>query len=175
MTRPRRAVLAFGSNLAGPLSGPEEQIRVAAAALADRTGVTPVAASAMYATAPWGVTDQAEFRNSVLIVDTTLSALELLHTGQTLEQDARRVRERHWGPRTLDIDLVHIEGATSDTDELRLPHPWAHERAFVLVPWLDADPHAALSGRAVTEWLAELGPDAATAGIRALPEVEWAP
>ena len=138
--------------------------------------MTPVAASAMYATAPWGVTDQAEFRNSVLIVDTTLSPLELLHTGQTLEQDARRVRERHWGPRTLDIDLVHIEGETSDTRRLWLPHPWADRSGRS--SWcrgLDADPHAALSGRAVTEWLAELGPDAATAGIRARPEVEWAP
>lgn len=175
MTSARRAVVAFGSNLAGPLSGPEEQIRVAAAALVDRDGVSPVAASAMYATAPWGVTDQDEFRNSVLVVETTLSPLELLHLGQSLEQGARRVRERHWGPRTLDIDLVHIEGESSDTDELRLPHPWAHERAFVLVPWLDADPDAELSGRRVADWLAELGPEAATEGIRALPEVEWAP
>ncbi|HIW91999.1 MAG TPA: 2-amino-4-hydroxy-6-hydroxymethyldihydropteridine diphosphokinase [Candidatus Corynebacterium avicola] len=175
MNPTRRAVVAFGSNLAGPLSGPEEQIRVAAAALADRDGVAPVAASAMYATAPWGVTDQDEFRNSVLVVDTTLSPLELLHLGQSLEQEARRVRERHWGPRTLDIDLVHIEGEASDTDELRLPHPWAHERAFVLVPWLDADPDAVLSGRPVADWLAELGSEAATEGIRPLPEVEWSP
>ncbi len=170
-----RAVLAFGSNLAGPLAGPEEQIRVAAAALLARDDVTPVTASAMFATPPWGVTDQDEFRNSVLIVDTTLSPVDLLHVAQSLEQEARRVRSRHWGPRTLDIDIVDYEGTTCDTEELVLPHPWAHERGFVLVPWLDADPDAVLSGRTVADRLTDGDNPVATEGIRALPDVPWGP
>ncbi|MGO3362847.1 MAG: 2-amino-4-hydroxy-6-hydroxymethyldihydropteridine diphosphokinase [Corynebacterium sp.] len=179
-----RAVLALGSNLAGPLSGPEEQIRVAAHALAARPDVTPVAASAMYATPPWGVTDQDEFRNSILVVDTALEPLDLLHVCQQLEQGARRVRSRHWGPRTLDVDIVAVDGerggVASDGrwgEELVLPHPWAHRRAFVLVPWLDADPDAELSGRPVSRLLEDLEGDdpSETAGIRALPDVAWAP
>ncbi|MGV0869126.1 2-amino-4-hydroxy-6-hydroxymethyldihydropteridine diphosphokinase [Corynebacterium kalidii] len=170
------AVLAFGSNMPGALSGPEEQIRTAAEALAAVDGVTPVSASAMFATSPWGVTDQDEFRNCVFTVQTTLDPLTLLHHCQGLEQAARRVRDRHWGPRTLDIDVIDYAGVRSDGrwgEELVLPHPWAHQRPFVLVPWLDADPEATLDGRPVREWLAACGgPDD---GIRALPDVRWAP
>lgn len=177
------AVLAFGSNLPGTLSAPEDQIRRAAHALAGTDGVDgvrPLAASAMYATAPWGVTDQEEFRNCVLVVETTLSPLTLLHHCQDLEQAARRVRSRHWGPRTLDIDIIDYAGVRSEGqwgEELVLPHPWAHQRAFVLAPWLDADPQAVLDGRPVRQLLADLdGGDAdALAGIRALPDVRWAP
>lgn len=175
--QPVQAVLAFGSNLAGPLSGPEEQIRVAAATLCDLDGIRPVAASAMYATPPWGVTDQDEFRNSVLVVETTLEPLELLHRCQDREQDARRVRERHWGPRTLDVDVIDYGGVSGDGrwgEELVLPHPWAHRRPFVLVPWLDADPQAVLSGRPVAQWLEEC-PEDDSVGIRALPDVAWGP
>lgn len=175
-----RAVLAFGSNLAGDLSGPEAQIRDAAAALAWSSAVTPVAASAMFATPPWGVTDQDEFRNSVLVVDTELTPLELLHRCQELEQAARRVRQRHWGPRTLDIDLIDVDGLDSGErwgDELVLPHPWAHRRPFVLIPWLDATGsagEAVLGGRPVRQWLAECPPEDSE-GITALPDVAWAP
>lgn len=174
------AVLAFGSNLAGALSGPEAQIRDAASALVAAGGVTPVGASAMFATPPWGVTDQDEFRNSVLIVDTTLGPLDLLHRCQDLEQAARRVRQRHWGPRTLDVDIIDVDGTDSAGawgDELVLPHPWAHRRPFVLVPWLDAagaGGECTLSGRPVREWLEEC-PAEDSVGIRALPDVSWAP
>lgn len=177
------AVLAFGSNLPGALSGPEEQIRRAADALVAVEGVVPVSASAMFATPPWGVTDQDEFRNCVLTVRTTLDPLALLRHCQDLEQAARRVRDRHWGPRTLDIDIIDYAGIRSDGqwgEELILPHPWAHQRPFVLVPWLDADPHAVLDGRPVREWLTacegpEAGASGTAEGIRVLPDVRWAP
>src|SRR5699024_11593773 len=70
-----------------------------------------IAASPVYSTPPWGVEDQDEFLNAVIIVDVEQTPLELLHRGQALEQAADRVRERHWGPRTSDVDIVEIEGS----------------------------------------------------------------
>ncbi|MCS5479654.1 2-amino-4-hydroxy-6-hydroxymethyldihydropteridine diphosphokinase [Corynebacterium sp. YIM 101645] len=154
-----RAVLSIGSNLADRWA----LLRGVAAEFRTET----VAASPVYATPPWGVTDQGEFLNAVLIVDVDATPLELLRRGQRLEEAADRVRERHWGPRTLDVDVVTVldpEELSSPDPVLTLPHPHAHERAFVLVPWLAADPHATLGGTPVTELLAGLDP-AEVAGI----------
>ena len=154
-----RAVLSLGSNLADRwslLRGVAEEFRGEI-----------VAASPVYSTPPWGVTDQGEFLNAVLIVDVESTPLELLRRGQRLEDAAERVRERRWGPRTLDVDVVTVDDGgelTSDDPVLTLPHPFAHQRAFVLVPWLAADPAATLGGVAVAELLARLDP-AEVAGI----------
>ncbi|AIU31248.1 2-amino-4-hydroxy-6-hydroxymethyldihydropteridine pyrophosphokinase [Corynebacterium ulcerans] len=138
-----RAVLSIGSNM-------DDRYALLRSAyeefLPDLVG-----ASSIYATPPWGVEDQDEFLNAVLIVDVDETPMELLKRGQALEQAAERKRIRHWGPRTLDVDIVCIEGVTSDDPELTLPHPYAHERNFVLVPWLEADPHATLNGRPLSE------------------------
>ena len=143
-----RAVLSIGSNM--------EDRRALLQTVFDEFAAETVAASPVFATPPWGVTDQDEFLNAVLIVDVEESPLELLHRGQKLEEAAERVRVRHWGPRTLDVDIVQIDGVTSTDTELTLPHPYAHERAFVLVPWLAADPHAELNGTPVSELIASL-------------------
>lgn len=154
-----RAVLSIGSNLSDRwslLRGVAEEFRGEI-----------VAASPVYATPPWGVTDQGEFLNAVLIVDVDSTPLELLRRGQRLEDAAERVRERHWGPRTLDVDVVTVADPvelTSEDPVLTLPHPFAHERAFVLVPWLAADPAAKLRGVAVEELLGRLDP-AEVAGV----------
>lgn len=180
-----KAVLAFGANLPGDLGDPAAQITRAAANLAGTDGITVTAASAMYATDPWGVTDQDEFRNSVLCLDVDdarFSPLDLLHRCQEEERAARRVRDRHWGPRTLDVDVVRLADAagvelTSDDrwgEELIVPHPWAHARAFVLVPWQDAEPAATLGSVAVADLIAAC-PAGEVAGVRALPDVAWAP
>ena len=143
-----RAVLSIGSNM--------EDRRALLQTVFDEFAAETVAASPVYDTPPWGVTDQDEFLNAVLIVDVEESPLELLRRGQKLEEAAERVRVRHWGPRTLDVDIVQVEGVTSTDTELTLPHPYAHERAFVLVPWLAADPHAELNGTPVSELIASL-------------------
>lgn len=143
-----RAVLSIGSNM--------EDRRALLQTVFDEFAAETVAASPVYATPPWGVTDQDEFLNAVLIVDVDCTPLELLRRGQKLEETAERVRVRHWGPRTLDVDIVQIDGVTSDDPELTLPHPYAHERAFVLVPWLAADEHAELDGTPVRELVASL-------------------
>lgn len=183
-----RAVLAFGANLPGDLGDPAAQIARAAAALASTPGIRVTSTSRMYATPPWGVTDQAEFRNSVLVAeveDALFTPLELLHRCQREEQAARRVRRRHWGPRTLDIDIITLWDDSGDSGgevhsdgrwggELVVPHPWAHARAFVLVPWQDADPAATLGGTRVRE-LIDACPVEDVAGIRPLTDVAWAP
>ncbi|GLZ40350.1 2-amino-4-hydroxy-6-hydroxymethyldihydropteridine diphosphokinase [Actinokineospora sp. NBRC 105648] len=157
-----RAVLSIGSNLGDRLAN----LRVAVDGLAD----VLVAVSPVYETAAWGVTDQPDFLNAVLVVeDEGTDAWGWLRRGQALEERAGRVRLEHWGPRTLDVDVVTVDGVRSDDPELLLPHPGTHERATVLVPWLDIDPAAEVPGR---------GPAAAllagldTAGVRRRDDLE---
>ena len=145
-----RAVLSIGSNM--------DDRRALLQTVFDEFAAETVAASPIYSTPPWGVTDQDEFLNAVLIVDVEESPVELLRRGQVLEQAAERVRVRHWGPRTLDVDIVQVEGVTSSDPELTLPHPYAHQRAFVLVPWLAADPDARLGDTPVADLIAALDP-----------------
>jgi 2-amino-4-hydroxy-6-hydroxymethyldihydropteridine diphosphokinase len=133
-----RAVLSIGSNLGDRLGF----LRQAVVGFAD----VLVAASPVYETAPWGVTDQDDFLNAVLIVSGPLTEWEWLRRGQALEDASGRVRERRWGPRTLDVDVVTVDGVVSEDPSLRLPHPGAFERATVLVPWLDVEPGAVLPG-----------------------------
>ena len=146
-----RAVLSIGSNM-------DDRVELLRTVFDEFAGEI-VAASPVYATPPWGVTDQDEFLNAVLIVDVDCTPLELLRRGQKLEEAAERVRVRHWGPRTLDVDIVQVDGVTSEDPEITLPHPYAHERAFVLVPWLAADEHAELNGTPVRELIAGLDED----------------
>ena len=117
-------------------------------------GVRVVAGSSVYRTAPVGGPEQDDFLNAVVIVESTLTPHELLAACMDIEAQHDRVREVRWGPRTLDVDLIDVGGCTLDDDELTLPHPRAHERAFVCIPWLEIDPGAVLSGRAVStlEW-----------------------
>lgn len=145
-----RAVLSIGSNM----DDREKLLDTVFREFADQT----VAASPVYSTPPWGVTDQDEFLNAVLIVDVEEAPIELLRRGQKLEQAADRQRIQHWGPRTLDVDIVDIDDYVSDDPELTVPHPYAHERAFVLVPWLAADPDARLNGVPVRALIAKLDP-----------------
>jgi 2-amino-4-hydroxy-6-hydroxymethyldihydropteridine diphosphokinase len=154
-----RAVLSLGSNLGDRLAHRR-------AAVAGFAGVL-VAASPVYETAPWGGVPQDDFLNAVLVVaDPGTDARGWLRRGQALEDASGRVREVRWGPRTLDVDVVTVDGVTSDDPELLLPHPGTPERATVLRPWLDVEPDAVLPGHGpVAALLAALGPDA-EAGMR---------
>ncbi|SIS45048.1 2-amino-4-hydroxy-6-hydroxymethyldihydropteridinediphosphokinase [Corynebacterium appendicis CIP 107643] len=148
-----RAVLLTGSNL--------EDSRAHLASVEKDFADELVAASRIYRTAPWGGVDQDDFLNQILIVDVAETPHELLARCQRLEQDAHRVREVRWGPRTLDVDIVALYGdggeeITVDTPELTVPHPRAHERAFVLVPWLEVDRGARLGGRGVDKLASKL-------------------
>jgi 2-amino-4-hydroxy-6-hydroxymethyldihydropteridine diphosphokinase len=154
-----RAVLSIGGNLGEPA--------VALRSAVDSLRPWLVAVSPAYRTPPWGPVEQPEFLNAVIIADDpAASARDWLDRAQAAERAAGRVREVQWGPRTLDVDVVDVDGSVSDEPDLILPHPRAHERAFVLVPWLAADPDATLRGTAVRELLAGLpGADVATVRV----------
>jgi len=133
------AVLSLGSNLGDRLAN----LQLAVDGLAD----VLVGASPVYETAPWGVTDQPDFLNAVLVVSSPeVDEWGWLARAQRLEAAAGRVRELRWGPRTLDVDVVTVDGVRSDHPDLLLPHPGTPERATVLVPWLDIEPEAVLPG-----------------------------
>jgi 2-amino-4-hydroxy-6-hydroxymethyldihydropteridine diphosphokinase len=132
-----RAVLSIGSNIGDSVAHLQSVV--------DGLGSAVVAVSPVYSTAPWGGVEQQDFYNAVVVVDDPeADAAEWLRRSQALEEAADRVREQRWGPRSLDVDVVDCEGVVSSDPALTLPHPRAHLRAFVLVPWLDVDPVATL-------------------------------
>jgi 2-amino-4-hydroxy-6-hydroxymethyldihydropteridine diphosphokinase len=154
-----RAVLSIGSNLGDRLAN----LRIAVAGLADVLN----AASPVYETKPWGVEDQPDFLNAVLIVeDLDTSEWGWLRRAKQLEHRAGRVREQPWGPRTLDIDIVTVDGVTSDHPDLRLPHPGTPKRATVLIPWLAIEPDAQLPGHGPISALLGALPQATLAGVQ---------
>ena len=155
-----RVVLSVGSNVGDRLAHLQSVV--------DGLGSAVRAVSPVYETPPWGGVEQGPFLNAVLIAESPeIDARAWLHRGQTLERAADRVREQHWGPRTLDVDVITcLEGVTevfSDDDELTLPHPYAHERAFVLIPWHALEPVATLTvdglARPIEELIAALPAD----------------
>lgn len=136
------AVLALGANLGDAAAA----LQGAIDGLAATPGVRVRSVSPCYRTAPVGGPDQPDFLNAVVLVDTTLDADSLLRATSRIEDQWHRERIEHWGPRTLDIDIITVDGVTSDDPHLTLPHPRAHERGFVLVPWFDIDPNAVIAG-----------------------------
>jgi 2-amino-4-hydroxy-6-hydroxymethyldihydropteridine diphosphokinase len=138
-----RVVLSLGSNLGRRI----DYLQGAVDALFDAPGLTFVAVSPVYETDPVGGPEQGPYLNAVVIADGLITDPHaLLDRAQSIENAFGRTREEHWGPRTLDVDLVVVDDMVVDDEELTLPHPRAHERAFVLVPWAEADPAAALPG-----------------------------
>ena len=143
------AVLSIGSNLGdrlGHLQGAVDAMRP-----------WLVAVSPVYETAPWGPVPQDDYLNAILVVtDPAATPRDWLVRSQAAERGAGRTRDVRGGPRTLDVDVVAVDGVRSDDPELTLPHPRAHERAFVLVPWLDIQPTAQLGGQPVAVLLDEV-------------------
>ncbi len=135
------AVLSIGSNLGDRLG----YLQAAVDGLKDYVA-GPGALSPVYETAPWGGVEQPAYLNAVVLVTGQRSPGQWLELAHTLEQAAGRTRETRWGARTLDVDLIVVDDVRSDDPALRLPHPHAHERAFVLVPWMDVDSAARLPG-----------------------------
>lgn len=135
-------VLGLGTNLGDREATLDSAVR----ALRAVPGLAVERVSAVVETDPVGGPDQPEYLNAVVTGRTTLTARALLAACQQVEADHDRVRETRWGPRTLDVDVI-VYGSTVDDDPvLTLPHPRAHRRAFVLVPWAQLDPDAVLPG-----------------------------
>ena len=158
----QRAALSLGSNLGERLPLLQWGIRDLVS-----EGVDLVAASSVYETDPVGGPEQGAYLNAVIVVETTLQPLELLARAGQAEAAQRRVRAERWGPRTLDVDVLSIADLVSDDPVLTLPHPRAHQRGFVLVPWAEIDPLYVVPGldATVAELLERL-PAADLAGVR---------
>jgi len=148
------AVLALGSNLGDR----EQTLRDAVRAIGGIPGVSLISASGIVETPalkPDGVDEEAPaYLNAVVLVRSALHPRQLLAALQEVEAAHGRVRTERWGDRTLDIDIVSLGGYRVDEPELTVPHPRAHERAFVLAPWLDVQPDAELDGVRVDALLA---------------------
>jgi len=139
---PVDAVIALGANLGDRLAA----LQGALDGLRATPGLEVIAISSVYETDPVGGPEQPDYVNAVIRVRSTLSARGLLDRAHELESEWARTRQERWGPRTLDIDIIDVDGQVSDDPELTLPHPRAHERGFVIVPWLEIEPDAVLSG-----------------------------
>jgi len=136
------AYLGLGSNL-----GDKEKNLATARKLLEATpGIRVTQASSVYITAPWGKTDQDDFLNQVLAIETELAAGELLEAVLNIEKRMGRVRQERWGPRLIDIDIILFGRETINTGNLTVPHPYLKERAFVLIPLLEIAPTAVLPG-----------------------------
>ena len=156
-----RAALALGSNLGDRMA----TLQSAVVDLLRSPDTCLVAASSVYETDPVGGPQQGQYLNAVLVVDTDLDPSALL--ARAHEAEARQGRERlvRWGARTLDVDVLSFGAEVSDNPDLTLPHPRADQRAFVLIPWAEADPSYVVPGvdATVGELLARL-PD--SSGVR---------
>lgn len=161
----RTVVFSIGSNLGDRLG----YLQGAVDALRATPQLALVDVSSVYETAPVGpVLDQPDFLNLIVRADSALASLVLLERAQAIENHFRRVREVPGGPRTLDVDLITVGERVKNTPVLTLPHPRAHERAFVLLPWLEIDPDAELPQRgAIADLLADLD----AVGVRRRPDL----
>ncbi|GAB2590050.1 2-amino-4-hydroxy-6-hydroxymethyldihydropteridine diphosphokinase [Microlunatus antarcticus] len=140
----RKVVYSIGSNL-GDRQG---NLQGAVDALRDTPDVIVVDVSPVYETSPvGGPEDSPDFLNLVVVAETTLEPRTLLERALAIEDAYGRERTSHWAPRTLDVDLIMVGAAVVDHEDLRLPHPLAHERGFVLVPWFAVDPQGEVPGQ----------------------------
>lgn len=141
--------IGLGSNLENPL----QQIKTAINDLQALSGIRVISVSSLYQSPPMGPADQPDYINAVLSLETALEPHQLLDALQSVEQLHGRVRKRHWGERTLDLDILLYGDKLVDDERLTIPHPGMHERAFVLYP------------------LAEIAPDIEIPGIGSLQEI----
>ena len=147
-----RAYLSIGSNL-----GDREAYLRSVIAAIEATNHTQVeAVSSLYQTDPYGPVEQDDFLNAALRIETELAPLDLLDFTQSIEQAAHRERLVHWGPRTLDVDIVYYQGVELDTERLTLPHKEAHRRLFVLVPLAEVWQEGRPKGQPLESWINSL-------------------
>jgi 2-amino-4-hydroxy-6-hydroxymethyldihydropteridine diphosphokinase len=156
----RKVIYSIGSNLGDRLAN----LQGAVDALSDTPDVMVVDVSSVYETEPiGGPADNPKFLNMVVVAETTLDPRTLLERAFAIEDAYGRQRNgERWGPRTLDVDLIMVGSTVIDQDDLKLPHPLAAERGFVLVPWHEIDPSAELPGQGK---IADLVKAADTSGV----------
>ena len=139
-----KATISLGSNLGDRF----QYLQNALDSINSLTGTQVHSVSPVFETDPVGGPDQGQYLNAVAVVKTILSPEQFLAATQEIELAQDRERNERWGPRTLDIDLLAMDTEVRSTLELELPHPRAHERAFVLLPWSLLDPDYVIPGKA---------------------------
>ena len=142
-----KVALALGSNLGDRAAN----VQHALDALIDSEVLTNVAVSSIYETKPVGGPDQGPYLNAVVLGASHLEPEELLTAIHQIEDELGRVREVHWGPRTVDIDILAYSDEVLNTADLVIPHPRAHERAFVLIPWSELDAQFVIAGHGTVQ------------------------
>lgn len=160
-----RAYIALGGNLGDV----RRTMNAAIADLCARTDARLIARSSDYRTPPWGDLDQPSFVNACMCIETSLAPRTLLNQMHAVERafGRDRERERRWGPRTIDLDLIAYDDVVSDTLDLILPHPRLFDRAFVLVPLAEIAPHLVIAGQSVDEAARTID----ASGIEKLPDL----
>ncbi len=155
----RVAVFSLGSNLGDRL----DYLQGAAQALRATPGLKITGISSVYETTPVGLVEQPDFLNIVVVTESTLASMVMLERALAIEDAFSRVRLVPGGPRTVDVDLIAVGDRVLNGESLTLPHPRAHERAFVLLPWSEVEPDAELVGHGrVADLLSGLD----TSGVR---------
>jgi 2-amino-4-hydroxy-6-hydroxymethyldihydropteridine diphosphokinase len=168
MTR-RRVAIGLGANIGDA----DAALRGAVARLRDAAELQVTAVSSQYRTAPVGGPVQPDYRNAVVVGWSQAAPEQLLALAHGIEQAFGRTRSVRWGPRSLDLDLLAVGELRSDDPALTLPHPRAHLRGFVLVPWAEIDASFVVPGRGpVADLLAAL-PDEERSGVQQLPGARW--
>jgi 2-amino-4-hydroxy-6-hydroxymethyldihydropteridine diphosphokinase len=160
-----RALIALGGNVGDVRATFQKAI----ANICGMTQAALLARSSDYATPPWGEVEQARFINACIEIDTPLDPHALLFVLKKIEAKfgRDRAKEKRWGPRTLDLDLIAYDDVSIQKPELTLPHPRLFERAFVLVPLAEISPDRMIGGRSIATALAGLSVD----GIERLPDL----
>lgn len=128
--------------------------------LAHQLDVEVLSVSKLYKTPPWGKTDQPAFLNACILVETSLTARQLLDKCLDIEQKLGRVRAERWGPRQVDIDILYFGDEVITEEGLEVPHPRMTDRAFVMQPLSDISPDKLISGKFVSQWAQELHDEA---------------
>ena len=148
-----KVYIGLGSNLCEPL----KQITDALQSLSQLDSIRDIHVSPLYASKPVGPQDQPDYVNAVALFHTQLTPIEVLDTLQSIEQQHNRVRDRHWGPRTLDLDVLLFNNEVIDHPRLTVPHPQMLLRGFVIKPLADITPTMRLpNGKTVTAHLTQL-------------------
>lgn len=150
------AYIGLGANL----EEPQQQIEQAMIELAHLQDSKLVAQSSLYHSKPVGPQDQPDYVNAAVLIETQLEPIALLDALQQLELDHGRIRKRHWGERTLDLDIILIDNLIIDSERLQIPHPFAQQRSFVLYPLSDINPDLVFpDGKCLEQLLTELDND----------------
>lgn len=149
MAKSVTAYIGIGGNVGDVF----ENMKSALNLLNDHSSISVNRISRVYKTPPWGIEDQDWFLNACVSVETNLTAQELLQSCLEVEVALKRIREIRWGPRTIDLDILVFGEENIAHDNLQVPHPRMHERAFVLMPMADIAPDLFLNGKTISQWL----------------------